>query len=367
MALHDVESIRGFVLQAPPGQLQEVLKSLHSLCGGSPTFFESIHDACLEYTMRHLCAFVLSGDAQQDRGTVVMCSKHNQLIARIKRRCKHLGVEGETILAEFLEYFSTFSGPSPTEGDDLAPFANIDSVFFDFNARVYFEVDPVEGRVVRCKPFATGQAASGEVAALQSPDNALHQLIASGVDNYVRSAFGAEVWWQHGRQKMFGGQNATEDRSQKKLRSSRNVAGSHVSVDADSFLVAISCERYTPSSRWAARWKSLYQVTVMGGVATVRGEGRVDGHYFEDSNIHVSVEDVMPETTVTVASSAETADAIVETIRNAETDLQKKLEHNSKAISETALRGLRRRLPVTKQPFDFQKAMLQLPSVEERF
>jgi hypothetical protein len=361
---HDLESIRAFILQAPPGQLQEVLKSLHTLCGGSATFFSAIPDLCLEYTMRHLCAFPL-GDT--DSQATVMSCKHNHLTSRIKKLSRRSGVNVDNIVAEFLAYFESYRGVSPIPEDDLAPFDRFDFVFFDYSMRIYFELDPVEGKVVRCKRFADKGSATESMHILQSP-TALHDNLVQRIGAYVHESFGAEAWWQQGRHRMFLGEQADDVRSKlsKKQRTSRNVAGSHVSAESDdTYIVAISCERYAPSSRWAARWKSLYQIRVVAEVATVEGEGRIDGHYFEDSNVHVSVEDVMPETQV--PNEVDLAEGICKVVDNAEADLQRKLEKHSKEVSESALKGLRRRLPVTKQPFDFHKAMLQLPSAEERF
>lgn len=364
---HDSESIRAFILQSPPGQLQEVLKSLHTLCGGSDAFFASIADVCLEYHMRHLCAYSLTaGETGEEASKMVMCCKHNHLVSRIKRLSRsNGGVDGDTIAQPFLDYFGTAQGCNLVEGDDQAKFDRIDCVFFDYPLQVYFEIDPIEGKVVRCKPFAPERDASKEMQLLQCP-GAFHKSVVHSIAEYVRQCFGADVWWQQSRHRMFAGQEEMKT-AQKKQRTSRNVAASHVSVESDTtFMIAISCERYAPSSRWAARWKSLYEVHVGDGEASINGEGRVDGHYFEDSNIHVNVEDVMPEVHVPACSDVGAfAQSICNAIRLAESALQQKLEKHGKEVSETALKGLRRRLPVTKQPFDFQKAMLQLPNSDE--
>lgn len=356
MSLYD--TARTFILQSPPGQLQEVLRSLHTLCGGPDEFFEVIPELCLEYTLRHQLCFSF----EPHSSGAVLCSKFNQFPSCVKRVAKQSQASGDDVAADFLRYFESTTCEFG-EGD----FEKLDCVFLDYVRGWYVEVDPVEGRVLRGKRFAGGGCDSSWIVAVETPalDDSVFpegfmRCLSKEIAKYVDSCFGAEALGH--LSVMMTAQAPRRGRTARVVSASSVVAASAASVT-----IAVSCERFAPAGRWAARWKTVYVLSAApDGDLQLIGEGRIDGHYFDESNVHVNVEDAMqqPRQVAKAGSAKQLAQAVAAAVHDIEAALQQKLERSCNEIGEAALKGLRRRLPVTKQPFDFQKALLLLPPLD---
>lgn len=351
--------IRSFILQSPPGELREVLKLLHTLAAGDALFFDCIPGHCLEYILRHQQPVPTSPGAS----TCVLCCRQSHFVSKIKSIAKASGKPGDAVAAPYLAHFETAA----------KPFEHVEHVFFDDTN--YYEIDPVEGKVVSTVPFRC----DGSLDAIESPGGGeLRLQLIKEMNKYVAGHFSLEAMeGAHGGHRMVTSGNASPSRRQTKKETSAcsaafvGLRASHVEeVDGDvlRFLIAVTGEKCFPANRWTGRWKALYSVDVSGTeVVLNEGDARIDAHYYEDANVQVNLEKHIDEHRIqfsdfsdALPSAKKIAKRLVQLIEEIETSIQESLEQSGKEVGETALKGLRRRLPVTKELFDVQRAVMQL-------
>lgn len=110
------------------------------------------------------------------------------------------------------------------------------------------------------------------------------------------------------------------------------------------------------SNYWAGLWMSEWTLEVpMGGsIGTLTGKVSINVHYFEDGN--VQLDDKVVFQSECSASAAEVGEAFAKKVRDSEQGLVQKLEETYTNMSDNVLQGLRRRLPITKSKFDWDKS-----------
>lgn len=109
------------------------------------------------------------------------------------------------------------------------------------------------------------------------------------------------------------------------------------------------------SNYWAGKWMSEWTLEVpMGGsIGTLTGKVQLNVHYFEDGN--VQLDDKVVFQSELPASVQEVGGAFVKKVKDSEMGLVAKLEETYTSMSDNVLQGLRRRLPITKMKFDWDK------------
>ena len=106
---------------------------------------------------------------------------------------------------------------------------------------------------------------------------------------------------------------------------------------------------------WAGAWRSEWHLEVpMGGsIGTLTGKVYVQVHYFEDGNVQLDDRAVFQ---CDIPAAADKVGAeFAEAVKKAEQGFLAKLEDIYSNMSEKVLQALRRRLPVTKTKFDWDK------------
>jgi len=106
---------------------------------------------------------------------------------------------------------------------------------------------------------------------------------------------------------------------------------------------------------WAGLWLSEWtlEVPTGGSIGTLTGKVAVNVHYFEDGN--VQLDDKIVFQCELAATPAEVGPAFVSKVKESEQSFMAKLEDIYSNLSESVLQGLRRRLPVTRMKFDWDK------------
>jgi len=110
------------------------------------------------------------------------------------------------------------------------------------------------------------------------------------------------------------------------------------------------------SNYWAGMWISEWTLEVpMGGsIGTLTGKVSIHVHYFEDGN--VQLDDKVVFQSECPASADQVGGAFAKKVRESESGLMAKLEETYTNMSDNVLQGLRRRLPITKTKFDWDRA-----------
>ena len=108
------------------------------------------------------------------------------------------------------------------------------------------------------------------------------------------------------------------------------------------------------SNYWAGRWRAewLLEVPSGGSVGQLTGKLACHVHYFEDGN--VQLDDSAVHQTELKADAA-VGENFVNSVRGFETQFIGKFEEIYQNMSENTLQGLRRRLPVTRTKYDWDK------------
>lgn len=97
------------------------------------------------------------------------------------------------------------------------------------------------------------------------------------------------------------------------------------------------------------RWRSLYLYKPSSGSLT--GSIKVDVHYYEDGNVRLLTDKPISTSISSNASASEVTKQIATLERKYQEDLNKAFG----SLSETAFKGLRRQLPVTRQKIEWEK------------
>lgn len=117
-----------------------------------------------------------------------------------------------------------------------------------------------------------------------------------------------------------------------------------------SIALVITGNKYSPSNYWNGRWRSVY--TFDPTSETLKGEIKVDVHYYEDGNVRLIT---TKQVESGILGSGETAPEVLRAISKAEKAYQEELNRAFGQLSEGAFKNLRRQLPVTRQKIDWEK------------
>jgi len=106
---------------------------------------------------------------------------------------------------------------------------------------------------------------------------------------------------------------------------------------------------------WAGAWRAEWSLEVPkgGSIGTLTGKVAVHVHYFEDGNVQLDDKAVFSRECPAGADAV--GSAFVDIVRKSEAAFMAKLEDVYSTMSDSVLQGLRRRLPVTRTKFDWDK------------
>jgi capping protein (actin filament) muscle Z-line, alpha len=119
----------------------------------------------------------------------------------------------------------------------------------------------------------------------------------------------------------------------------------------DDYIICICGSKYNEKNFWSGRWRSVWKVTFDGKKVKVSGSVKVNVHYYERGNIQLNTTKEYAET-VDAKSEEEAIPAVAKVLAKVETTFMKEIDSTCNNLSET-FKSLRRRLPMTKQLFNF--------------
>lgn len=136
--------------------------------------------------------------------------------------------------------------------------------------------------------------------------------------------------------------------------------GKHPRVGGGEFelTVVISNSSYSPKNYRGGRWRSVWKIQVChdNDSLELRGKINVDAHYFEEGNVQLNTEYECTDSTV-LQDPKETGVSIVAAIRHHESEYLSSLDEKYANLSNTTFKELRRKLPVTRTQFSWDKAI----------
>lgn len=117
--------------------------------------------------------------------------------------------------------------------------------------------------------------------------------------------------------------------------------------------IIIVAEKKNLRNFWSGKWTSIWNITFTGEVASIAGEVKIHGHYFEDGNVQLQTSKVLPSVALRYASDGELAASIDDHIQNAESSLQAGLEDVYANMSDETFKSMRRSMPITRTKMDW--------------
>lgn len=129
-------------------------------------------------------------------------------------------------------------------------------------------------------------------------------------------------------------------------------------VDSGNITICVSAANVHLGNFWTGGWKAVYSINIKEK-AELKGTCKINVHYFEDGNVqlHTSIEKVAP---IGKKSASETAEEVAKAIAVIETDFQSNLEEMYVNMHRTTFKAMRRFLPISRQPMNWQTAQHSL-------
>jgi capping protein alpha len=204
-----------------------------------------------------------------------------------------------------------------------------------------------------------------QMLAVQSP--AGHSFLITehnevGDGQYVDPRGKIVVKFDHIKQQVLGQAGGAPADAQESLRAQFDAATLAYQVDhypegtasvfakGGKIIVCIQSSKYNPSNFWNGRWRSVYHCQVQGGEVVVKGNIKIQVHYYEDGNVQLNTD---TNKNFKVAGGADAAKNTVEAIKKLEKAFHTALEVSYNTMGDTTFKALRRALPLTRTKIDW--------------
>ena len=128
------------------------------------------------------------------------------------------------------------------------------------------------------------------------------------------------------------------------------------------YTIVLNSEKSNKGSSWSGRWKS--RLVLRAGAE--RTSGKADGdvhnavHYYESGNVQMETTKHVSKEWVGLKDPETLARRFVVFLEDSEREFHMKLDEMCQHLSDKSLKTLRRRLPISKQPFNFQSGAHKL-------
>lgn len=118
--------------------------------------------------------------------------------------------------------------------------------------------------------------------------------------------------------------------------------------------VIISFKNLNQNNYWTGGWQSEWTTNISKhGKVALTGRIRLNVHYYEDGNVQLN-SSFNEKAEISISSAEETADNMISTIRDLETDFQKKLDQFYVQMHDSTFKNMRRFLPKTGKKMDWR-------------
>ena len=119
-------------------------------------------------------------------------------------------------------------------------------------------------------------------------------------------------------------------------------------------IVCMQSSKYNPNNFWNGRWRAVYHCTVGAGGVEVRGNIKIQVHYYEDGNVQLNT-DTNKNFKVAGGDAATAAKNTIDAIKKLEKAFQSSVEVAYATMGDTTYKALRRALPLTRSRIAWEK------------
>lgn len=134
-------------------------------------------------------------------------------------------------------------------------------------------------------------------------------------------------------------------------------------TDNGKITVCISALNKKLSNFWSGGWRSTFTVNAnSAGSAEIQGNAKIHIHYFEDGNVQLNAEKKKSSQVTITKDATATAKAIVEAISKWESEYQSSVEEMYVEMHTKTFKSMRRFLPKTRKPMDWNPHFHSLAS-----
>eukprot|EP00474_Spongospora_subterranea_P008634 CRZ09092.1 hypothetical protein [Spongospora subterranea] len=124
--------------------------------------------------------------------------------------------------------------------------------------------------------------------------------------------------------------------------------------DQGDITIVISAKNVALHNFWSGSWRTVFTLNIGASQKStqISGSIKINVHYFEDGNVQLNTEFDHTEV-ISVTDPTATAAAVVAVIDTVETEYQTKLEEMYVDMHKYTFTAMRRFLPVTRNPMDW--------------
>ncbi|XP_052207353.1 F-actin-capping protein subunit alpha-like [Diospyros lotus] len=121
-------------------------------------------------------------------------------------------------------------------------------------------------------------------------------------------------------------------------------------------VVVITATRHSPRNFCSGSWRSIWNIEFKNEqqIVEVKGRMQVSAHYFEEGNVHLNAKHESKHST-TFQSPNESAISLMNIIRYHETEYLSSIQASYSKLPDTTFKELRRKLPVTRTLFPWNR------------
>jgi len=125
--------------------------------------------------------------------------------------------------------------------------------------------------------------------------------------------------------------------------------------DNGSLTICISAKNINLGNYWTGGWRSVYTISTAAGAQELKGNVKVQVHYFEDGNVQLH-SNFDKTASINVSNEDSTAKEIAKAISKIETEFQSNLEEMYVTMHSHTFKAMRRFLPISRQPMTWNSA-----------
>jgi len=246
------------------------------------------------------------------------------------------------------EYNEVVTDVRALVGNDSLLNQHFASTSQEYNTEQCIMLQPPNGEhmVVICK--------QGEVSATEYLDPRGQQIVT--VDHVKQEITGTSATTLNSTMEPY--RSAVDDAVAAYVQNHYPQGACSVFSDDGNITIVISSKKFSPANFWNGRWRSIWSLNFSPGDASgnIEGTFKLAVHYYEDGNVQLNTE-TEKSVKCKIGSPEQIGKNLVSAISKAEDAYESGIAESYMTMGERSFKGLRRRLPITRSPMEWTKAV----------